>query len=73
MEEEEGRSKRGGVNIMGGRNYMVNRSVRSMVAGGNTSWDRMYGSAIMAVMRAGFCLWRRESAIRILQILTPRL
>ena len=56
---------------MGVYNDVVHRSVGSMVAGGNTSWERMYGSSMMAVMRAGFCRWRRDSEISILHILTP--
>ena len=43
---------------MGGRNYVSHRSVGLMAVGGNTSWERMSGSAIMAVRRAGFCCWR---------------
>ena len=57
---------------MGGRNDVVHRSVGLMVVGGNTSWERMYGSEIMTVRRAGFCCWRRESIFSILLILTPR-
>ena len=56
---------------MGVHNDVVHRSVGSMVAGGNTSWERMYGSSMMSVMRAGFCRWRRDSEISILHILTP--
>ena len=55
---------------MGGRNDIVHRSVGSMVVGGKTSWESMSGSAIMEVRRACFCLWRRESAISIILILT---
>ena len=62
----------GGVHGMGGRNDVVDRSVRSMVAEGNTSWGRMSGSEMMVVIRAGFCCWSREFAISILQIFTPR-
>ena len=64
---------KGEVHGRGGINNMVHRSVRLMVAGGNNSWERMSGSAMTASTRAGFCCWRRESAIRIIHILTPRL
>ena len=56
---------------MGGRNDVAHRSVGSLVVGRNTSWESMSGSAIMTVRRAGFCLWRRNSAISILLVLTP--
>ena len=55
-----------GFNGTGGRNNIV------MVVGGITSWERMSGSAILAVRRAGFCCWRRKSESIILLILTPR-
>ena len=54
-----------------GANDVAHRSVTSMVVGGNTSWERMSGPAIMAVRRDGFCFRRRESTIRIILILTP--
>ena len=57
---------------MGGCNDVAHRSVRSIMVGGNTSLDRMSESAIMAVRKAVYYRWRRESSIRILLILTPR-
>ena len=60
-----------GFHGMGGRNDVAHMSVGLMVVEGNTSWERMYGSARMLIRRAGFYLWRRESAISILLILTP--
>ena len=65
-----GKSK-GGVHRGGGINDVVERFVGLMVAGGNTSWERMSGSAMRPEIRAGFCHWRRDSVISILQILTP--
>ena len=56
----------------GGINDVAQHSVRFMVEGVNISWERIYGSAITAATRDGFCCWRRESIISILQILTPR-
>ena len=41
---------------------MVQRSVILVVAGGNTSWERISGLAMKAMkaeMRAGFYHWRR--------------
>ena len=68
-----GRTKsKAGFHGMGGRINVVHRSVRLMVVGGKTYWERMSGSATMVVRRDGFCRWRRESAIRILLILMPR-
>ena len=61
-----------GFHVMGGRNNVAHRYVWSMVVGGNIYWEKMYGSAIMAVRRAGLCCWRRESEIIILLILNPR-
>ena len=55
-----------------GANDVAHRSVTSMVVGGNISWENMFGTEIMAVMRAGFCCWSRESTIIIILILTPR-
>ena len=66
------KKSKAGFHGMGGRNDVAHRSVRSMLVEGNTSWERMSGSAIMAVRRSGLCFWRRESAISILLILTPR-
>ena len=57
---------------MGGCNDVLHRSIGLMMEGGNTSWDSMSGSEMMAMMRYGFYLWRRESEIIIMQILTPR-
>ena len=57
---------------MGGRNDIEHRSIGLVVVGGNTSWERMSISAIMAVSRAGLCSWRREYAISILLILISR-
>ena len=57
---------------MGGRNDVANRSVGWIVVGGYISWEKMSGSEITAVRRTGFCPWRKESAISILLILTPR-
>ena len=48
-----------GFHGIGGIKYVVHRSVGLMVVGLNTSWERMSGSAIMAVSRAGFCLCMR--------------
>ena len=67
-----GTKSKAGFHRMGGRNDVAHRSVRLMVVVGNTSWERIYGSEIMAVRRAGFCCCRKESAISILLILTPR-
>ena len=53
-------------------NDVAHRYVGSMAVGGNNSWERTYGSAIMEVMTSGFYFWRRESVIRILLILTSR-
>ena len=50
---------------------MVQRSFGSMLVGGNNSWERMSEWAMEVEIRAGFCNWRRESVISILQILTP--
>ena len=61
-----------GLHGMGGRNDVAHRYVGSMVVGVNTSWVRMSGSEIMAVTRDGLCCWRRDSAIIILLILTPK-
>ena len=68
----EGTNSKAGFHGMGGHNDLIHRSVGLMVVVGNTSWERMYVSSIMAVRRAGFCCWRRASAISILLILTPR-
>ena len=68
----EGKKSEAGFHEMGGRNNVAHRSVGSMLVGGNTSWERMSGSEIMAVRRAGLCCWRRESEISILLILNPR-
>ena len=43
-----------------------------MVVGGNISWEKIFGLAMTAAKRDGLCFWRRESAIRILQILTTK-
>ena len=67
-----GRKSKTGFHGMGRRNDVAHRSVGLMVVGGNTSWERMSGSAIIAVRRAGFCCWRRESVISILLILMLR-
>ena len=67
-----GTKSKSGLHGMGGRNDVVHRSVSYMVGKGNTSWERMSGSVIMAVRRDGLCRCRRESAISILLILTPR-
>ena len=61
-----------GFHVMVGRNNAAHNSIRLMVVGGNTYWERMFVSAIMVVRRDGFCCWRRESAIGILLILMPR-
>ena len=61
-----------GFHVMGGRNNTVHSFVGLMVLGGNTSWERMSGSEIMAVRRVGFCFWRRESTISSMLILSPR-
>ena len=50
-----GTNSKGGVHRMGRRNNVEHRPVRLIVAGVNTSWGRITGSAMMAVMRAGFC------------------
>ena len=50
---------------------MVHSSVGSMVAGENISCERMSGSAMTMATRDTFYCWRRESVIRILQILNP--
>ena len=57
---------------MDGRNDVAQSSVGLMVVEGNTSWERMFGSAIMAVMSSSFYRWRKESSISILLLLTPR-
>ena len=62
-----------GVHRRGGIINVAHESVGSMVAGGNISWDRMSGLAIREAMRDGFCCWREESAIIIMQILAPGL
>ena len=59
----------GGVHGRGGISNVGQRSVGLMVAGGNISWDRM---SVSAMTRDGFCFYRRESEIQIIQILTPR-
>ena len=46
---------------MDGRNDVAQSSVGLMVVEGNTSWERMFGSAIMAVMSSSFYRWRKES------------
>ena len=61
-----------GFHGIGGRNYVAHRSIGSIVVGGNTSWKRMSGSAIITERRAGFCCWRIESVISVLLTLTPR-
>ena len=45
-----------------GCNDIAHKSVGLMVFGVNNSWEIMTRSAIMAVRRAGFCLYRSESA-----------
>ena len=67
-----GTKSKGGLHRRGGIKNVVQSSIGSMVVGGNTSWERMSGSVMKAAMRAGFYIWRRESVIRILNILTPR-
>ena len=57
---------------MGGSNNVSHKSVRSMLVGGNISWERISGSVIMEVSRAGFCICRRESAISVMMILKSR-
>ena len=58
-----------GFHVMGGFKNVVYRFIILMVAGGNTSWDRMYVSSMMAVVRGGVCCFRSYSVISILQIL----
>ena len=65
-------NSKGGVHIRGEINDVAQRSVVSMVAGGNISWERMSGSEMMATIKASFCCWRRYSTISILKILTLR-
>ena len=67
-----GTKSKGGFRGRGGINNVVHRSVGSMVAGGNTYWESMSRSDMKAVTRAGFCCWRRDSAIRMMQILMQR-
>ena len=67
-----GTKSKAGFHGTGGRNDVSHRSVVLMVVGGNTSWERMYGSVIMVARRADFYLWRRDSTISIILILTPR-
>ena len=66
--------RREGVKRGGPRNGWAQQcgiEVRQIDGGeGNNSWERVSVSAMMAVMRAGFCCWRRDSAIIILWILT---
>ena len=51
-----GRTKsKSGFHVMVGRNVFVHRSSGLMVVGGNTSWERMSRSAIIAVRRSDFC------------------
>ena len=72
MEEEEGLSQMGGVHGMGAHKNVLHRSIGLMVAGGNTSWERMYGSVIITAMRKCLCFCRRYSTISMLNILVPR-
>ena len=67
-----GTKSKAGFHGMGERNDVAHRSVGLMVVGGNTSWERMSRLAILAVRRAVFCSWRRESGIIILLVLMPR-
>ena len=62
----QGNNSEGGVHGMGRRNDVVHRPIGLMVAGGNTSWERMSRSEMTVVTRAGFYCWRRESAIRVM-------
>ena len=68
-----GTKSRWGVQGKGGINDLVQRSVGLMAAGGNISWERIFGLEMTAAKRDGLCFLRRESAISILQILTTRL
>ena len=65
-----GTKSKGIVHRRGGLNDAVQRFVVYMVTVVNTFWERMSGSVMTAAMRAGFCCWRREYTISILQILT---
>ena len=51
----EGTKSKASFHGMSGRSVVSHRSIRLMAVGGNTSWERMSGSAIMAARRAGFC------------------
>ena len=64
--ERGGTDSKGGVHGRGGFNDFLQRSIGLVVLGGNISWERVSGLAMTAVMRAGFCICRRESAISIL-------
>ena len=57
---------------MGERNDVANRYVGLMMVVENTSWEKMSGSAIMAVSRGGCYCWRRESATSIQMIMTTK-
>ena len=61
-----------GFHGMSGRKDVAHRSVGLVVIGGNTSWERVSVSEIMAVGGAGFYHCRREFAVSILLILTPQ-
>ena len=50
-----GMKSKAGFRIMGGINNVTHRSVGLIVVGRNASWERISGSAIMAVRRAGLC------------------
>ena len=67
-----GTKSKAGFHRMGGRKKFAHSSVRLMVVGGNTPWEKMSGFAIMAVRRNSLCCCSRESVISILLILTPR-
>ena len=56
-----GTKSKSGFQGMGGRKDVAHRSVGLVVVGLNTSWERMSGSATMALRRAGFCCWRIDS------------
>ena len=49
-----GTNSQGVVHGKGGINNVVQRFVGLMLAGGNTSWERMSGSEMTAAMRAFF-------------------
>ena len=65
-------NSKGRVHRRGGINNVLHRSIGLLMAGRNTSWERISGSEMMAAIRAGLYFWRRYFVIIILQILILR-